>query len=83
MILRVRRFPKTGSVVSAAILGVSFGNGHTAVSHLPFSESAVELSVVSLERETGSVPDAGEGYRAWRKDFDAGHVSELSTSVTP
>jgi len=81
MILRVESFPKDGTVVNVAISGVTFGNGHTTISHLPFAESAIERSVATLERESGSVPKNPEGYRQWREDFNVGRAGIFTISV--
>lgn len=80
-ILRVESFPQIGPVVHVALSGVSFGNGHTTISHLPFAESAIERSVATLERETGSLPDYAEGYRQWREAFDAGKAGVFTITV--
>jgi hypothetical protein len=80
-VLRVEDGGKVGTVVHIALSGVSFGNGQTTIPHLPFAESAVEQSVTTLERESGSIPDYAEGYRLWREAFDAGKGGIFSISV--
>ena len=80
-ILRVENDAKNGTIVHAAITGVTFGNGQTSIKHLPFAEAAVEKSVTSLEREDGPVPDFAEGYRLWRQAFDAGKGGVFSITV--
>ena len=80
-ILRVEDGGKVGTVVHIAISNVSFGNGQTAIPHLPFAESAIEQSVTTLERESGPVPDSAEGYRLWREAFDAGKGGVFSITV--
>jgi len=88
-ILRVENDAKYGTIVHIAISGVFYGDGQTQIHHLPFAESAVARSVTTLERESGPVPDFAEGYREWRKAFDAGKggvftgtVAEVFDAVT-
>lgn len=80
-VLRVEDHEKLGTIVHIAISGVSYGNGHTELSHLPFAEHALEQSVTSLERESGPVPDYAEGYTHWREAFDAGEGGVFTVSV--
>jgi hypothetical protein len=80
-ILRVEDGGKVGTIVHVALSGVSYGDGHTSIPHLPFAESAIEQSVTALERESGPVPDFAEGYRMWREAFDAGKGGIFSISV--
>jgi hypothetical protein len=80
-ILRVESDSKLGTIVHIALTGVSYGNGQTAIRHLPFKESAVEQSVTTLERESGPMPDYAEGYRLWREAFDAGKGGVFSITV--
>jgi hypothetical protein len=71
-VLRVENGGKLGTIVHIAISGVTYGNGQTQIEHMPFAEAAVERSVTTLERESGPVPDFEDGYREWRRVFDAG-----------
>lgn len=80
-ILRVENAGKVGTVVHIALSGVSYGNGQTNISHLPFAESAVDQSVTTLERESGPVPNFSEGYRLWREAFDAGKGGVFTITV--
>src|SRR6476619_4962911 len=48
-VLRVESGGKLGTIVHIALSGVSYGNGQTTISHLPFAESAVDQSVTTLE----------------------------------
>ncbi len=80
-ILRVENDGKLGTIVHIAISGVSFGDGQTRIQHMPFTESAVEQSVTTLERESGPVPDFAEGYRTWRQAFDAGKGGVFTITV--
>lgn len=80
-VLRVESGGKLGTIVHVAISGVTYGDGQTRIQHMPFAESAVERSVTTLERESGSVPDFGEGYQQWRQAFDAGKAGIFTITV--
>jgi hypothetical protein len=80
-ILRVEDGGGVGMIVHIAISGVSFGNGQSTISHLPFAEFAVEQSVTVLERESGPIPDFAQGYGLWREAFDTGKGGVFSISV--
>lgn len=81
IILRVESGGKFGTIVHIALSGLSYGDGHTQIQHLPFAESAIEQSITTLERESGPVPDFAEGYRQWRQAFDAGKAGIFTISV--
>ena len=80
-VLRVESHPKLGTIVHVALSGVSFPNGGTNVQHMPFSEAAIDKSVVSLVREGEQLPDFQGGYDEWRRAFDAGHAGVFTISV--
>ncbi len=81
IILRVEDDGKGHTIVHIALSGVSYGDGNTSVSHLPFAESAIEQSVTTLERESGPVPDFAEGYRMWHEAFTTGKGGIFTISV--
>ncbi|MBI1345063.1 hypothetical protein GC163_02100 [bacterium] len=80
-ILHVEDGGQYGTIVHIAISGLSYGDGQSQIQHLPFTESAIERSVTTLERETGSVPDYTEGYQLWRQAFDAGKAGIFTGTV--
>ena len=80
-VLRVESREKVGTIIHIAVSGVSYGNGHTTIQHLPFTQAAVERSVTTLERESGPIPDFAEGYRLWREAWDAGSGGVFSITV--
>lgn len=80
-VLRVEDGGRLGTIVHIAISGVSYGNGQTHIQHLPFAESAIERSVITLERESGPVPDYAESYQQWRRAFDAGKGGIFTITV--
>lgn len=81
IVLRVEDGGKLGTIVHVALSGVTYGNGQTKIQHIPFAESAVEQSVTTLERESGSIPDFSEGYGIWREAFNAGKAGVFSITV--
>src|SRR5664280_563585 len=50
-VLRVETNPKLGVIVHVALSGVRLPNGGTNVQHMPFSEQAIDKSIVALVRE--------------------------------
>lgn len=86
-ILRVETHPSLGVIVHVAVGGVRVRSPYAAggyageIGHLPFAEEAVRRSVTALVRD-GAPTDAGEeGYREWRRAFDAGSGGVFTTSV--
>jgi hypothetical protein len=65
-ILLVESHPKIGTVVHIAVSGVHLPHDNTTVPHMPFAESAIDQSVISLVQESGPVPDFHEGYSHWQ-----------------
>lgn len=80
-ILRVEEGAKVGRIVHIAISGVSYGDGHSSIPHLPFSEAAIEGSVTTLDSERSPLPDYAEGYKQWRSAFDSGKGGVFTISV--
>jgi hypothetical protein len=80
-ILRVENDAKLGTLVHLAISGISYDNGRTNIEHLVFTDSAVELSVTTLEQKSGPVPEFEKSYQMWRQAFDAGVGRVFSSSV--
>ena len=80
-ILRVESWPKLDTVVHIAISNVAYGNGQTAIGHLPFALPAIERSVTALQCESGPIPDFAEGYGQWREAFDRGQAGVFTITV--
>lgn len=76
-ILHLDADPKLGTIVHVAIADVSIknpqapGGASTEIQHLPFSEEAVDRSVLE-QVGTRPLPDFQEGYDDWREAFDHG-----------
>ena len=87
-VLRVEVHPTLGTIVHVRLDGLRIRNpktpgGHTeTATHLPFSEKAVDDSVLAVSALAGPVPDYQEGYTLWRKSFDAGKGGVFTISVS-
>jgi hypothetical protein len=81
-VLRVETNPKLGTIVHIAFSGVSFPNGGTNVQHMPFSEQAIDKSVLTLVRENEPLPDFRDGYDQWRQAFDTGRGGVFTVTVS-
>jgi hypothetical protein len=80
-VLKVEDGGQLGTIIHLAISGVRYGDGQTRIPHIPFSESAVETSVLALERESGPVGEFAQGYRLWREAYDSGKGGVFTISV--
>lgn len=80
-VLKVEDGGPLGTIVHIALSGVQYGDGQSRIPHLPFAESAIEKSVVALERDSGPVGEYAEGYRLWREAFDSGKGGVFTISV--
>ena len=51
------------------------------ISHMPFSEAAIDLSVIKQLGTATELPDFKEGYGEWRQSFDSGHAGVFFITV--
>jgi len=51
------------------------------VSHMPFSEAAIDSSVTEMIGETTTLPDFQEGYNEWHTSAEAGSAGVFSIPV--
>jgi hypothetical protein len=85
-ILRIDSAPPTGYIVHVALDGLAIRSPQNrdgvakTISHLPFSEAAIDGSLTELDRE-GPVPDFREGYQTWRDAFDQHKAGVWTVSV--
>lgn len=85
-ILRVDAPPGMGHIVHIALDGLFIKSPQNRdgvannISHLPFSEAAIDGSLTELER-TGAVPEFQEGYQTWRAAFDQNNAGAWTISV--
>ena len=84
-VLKVETHPKTGVIVHIAVTGVRVrlpsGGYTTELGHLPLSEDALRRSVTTKVRDGATDDRASEGYREWRRAFDAGKGGVFTTTV--
>ncbi|MES2516427.1 MAG: hypothetical protein V4580_19905 [Bacteroidota bacterium] len=77
-ILKIEKYDKGDTIMHIRVDGVNFGNSNSVdsatqvISHLPFSQKSIELSLTELIDSIKNVPDFSEGYKQWRQGFDAG-----------
>jgi hypothetical protein len=86
-VVRVESSKELGVIVHVSVKGVRIKNPHApggytdALQHGPFSEEAISKSVTTLVGETKVLPPYEEGYREWRKAFDAGKGGIFTITV--
>ncbi|MBD2767228.1 hypothetical protein IC235_04920 [Hymenobacter sp. BT664] len=51
------------------------------ISHMPFSEAAIDSSVTKQIGTVTKLPDFKAGYDEWRRSFDAGHAGVFTITV--
>jgi hypothetical protein len=75
-ILRVESFPGAGTFVHVAV-----DNVPVTVGHMPFTEAAIDQSVIELVGTDPVRPESLEGYDDWRKAFDNEGAGVFSVTV--
>jgi hypothetical protein len=86
-VVRVDSSKALGVIVHVSVEGVHIKNPRApggfsdTLQHAPFSEEAIEKSVTTLVGETKTLPAHQEGYREWRKAFDAGKAGVFTITV--
>jgi len=86
-ILKVESYDKLGTVIHIYVSGVAIenpndpDNPHDDISHMPFSEQAINESVTELVGKT-DVPDCSEGYGIWKEAFENGEAGVFSIQVS-
>lgn len=76
IIVKIENHPDFGNIIHIAVQNLKIKNPKgtaiiSEISHLPFSEAAINQSVVKLIKEKAELPDYEEGYNLWRQAFDA------------
>ena len=52
------------------------------IQHMPYSEEALNNSVIELELETKDLPDYLDGYKLWKEAFENGEAGVFSIEVS-
>lgn len=67
---------RLGPIVHISVSGLKLKNPdapdqpYDVIAHMPFSQKAIDKSVIKLIKENAELPDFKEGYEAWRLAFD-------------
>lgn len=87
-VVRVEGSKAAGVIVHVSVNGVHIKNPRApggfsdTLQHAPFSENAISKSVTTLVGETKALPAFEEGYREWRKAWDAGKAGAFDITVS-
>jgi hypothetical protein len=76
LILRVESLLGVGTIVHVAV-----GDVPVTVGHMPFTEDAIDRSVLELVRTESLGANALEGYDEWRRAFDNEGAGVFSVTV--
>lgn len=76
IIVKIENHPDFGNIIHVAVQNLKIKNPKSVsiiseVSHLPFSEAAINQSTVKVIKEKAELPNYREGYDLWRQAFDA------------
>lgn len=86
-IVRLDEDAEYGNIIHIYISDIEIPNADapggkiTHITHMPYSEEALESSVTELECVTNDLPDYQEGYRLWREDFENSEVGVFDVLV--
>jgi hypothetical protein len=86
-VVRVESSKDFGVIVHVSVKGLHIknprapGGFNDTLQHGPFTEQAIAKSVTMLVGTTKTLPQYEEGYRLWRKEFDAGNAGVFSVTV--
>jgi hypothetical protein len=87
VVCRVEPNEKLGTIVHIYVQGVAIRSSVSpdlvtrVVGHMPFAESALRQSVVTLESSREPLPEYQEGYNNWRDAFDGQKAGIFTISV--
>lgn len=86
-ILKVETHPQLGTIVHVGVSGVRVRaplapDGYAReIGHMPFAEEALLRSVTARVRDGAPTEMGEEGYREWRRAFEAGKGGVFTTGV--
>jgi hypothetical protein len=86
-VVKVELHPRLGIIVHISVEGLKMTNPRSPdglsekITHMPFSEAAIEKSVTRLKKQTERLPKYESGYANWRSAFDAGRAGIYTITV--
>jgi protoporphyrinogen oxidase len=86
-VVKVESGGKLGTIVHISLQGLKVKNARQkdgfsdTISHLPFSEKAIDQSVVELVKADATLPAYEDGYKQWKQAFDAGKGGIFTITV--
>jgi hypothetical protein len=87
MVLKVESSQTHGVIVHVRVDGLRIespsapGGLYEAIGHMPFAEAAIDKSVTARVASGVHVAGDDEGYKEWRRGFDAGNAGIFSVTV--
>jgi hypothetical protein len=87
-IVKIDSDSKLGNIIHISITGLKMKNPDSendpidTIGHMPFTEKAIDKSVIKLIKEDSNLPDYKEGYDEWRIAFDNKQAGIYKISVS-
>ena len=87
VILKVEHQEENGNIIHVRVDSVKIKtsehpvNYSTVITHMPFSETALDASGLKKIGEVEKIPDYQEGYNEWRTSFDQGKAGIFTIPV--
>lgn len=87
VILKIEHENKGGNIIHVRVDSVKIKTSEnpvkysTVISHMPFSEAALDSSGLRKIGKTENMPDYKKGYNEWRTSFDKGGAGVFSIPV--
>jgi hypothetical protein len=87
LINKIQNDPKIGKIFHISVRDVNVINPHAQAGvskdlpHFPVSEITLEKSCLKITGQSAINPEFNEGYKIWRKAFDAGEAGVFDISV--
>jgi hypothetical protein len=77
-----------GNIIHVSITGLKMKNPNSitepvdTIGHMPFTEKAIDKSVIKLIKENADLPDYEEGYEEWRIAFEERKAGVYKDSIS-
>ncbi|RZJ90928.1 MAG: hypothetical protein EOO60_08465 [Hymenobacter sp.] len=87
-VLKIEHQDKVGNIIHVRVDSVKVKTSEnpvkysTVITHMPFSEAALDSSGLSIIGEAEVIPDYQEGYNEWRTSFDKDGAGVFSIPVS-